>query len=53
MILYLILAIILWLVIPLFIVGHVKKKTDQKAWIMLSRIAAILFVLLAIRKMLF
>lgn len=50
MILYIILAIILWFVVPLFIVGHVRKKTDRKAWTMLSRIAAVLFLLLAISK---
>jgi len=52
MILYTLLAIVLWFVAPLFIAGHVKKRTDRKAWTMLSRIAAILFVLLAICKIL-
>ena len=52
MILYTLLAIVLWFVAPLFIAGHVKKSTDRKAWTMLSRIAAILFVLLAICKIL-
>lgn len=52
MILYTLLAIILWFVAPLFIAGHVKKKTDRKAWTTLSHIAAILFALLAISKIL-
>ncbi len=53
MILYTLLAIVLWFVSPLFISGHVKKRTDRKAWTMLSRIAAILFALLTIGKILF
>ena len=31
MILYLILALILWFVVPLLIEGHVRKKTDRKS----------------------
>lgn len=50
MILYIILALILWFVVPLFIEGHVRKKTDRKAWSMLSRIVAIALVILAIYK---
>jgi uncharacterized integral membrane protein len=50
MILYVVLAIVLWLVAPLFIEGHVKKKSDKKAWRLLCRIIAILFVVLAIFK---
>ena len=50
MILYVILAIVLWFVAPLFIDGHVKKKSDKKAWRLLCRIMAILFVMLAIFK---
>ena len=53
MILYIILALILWFVVPLFIEGHVRKKTDRKAWSMLSRIAAIALVLLAIYRFIF
>ena len=48
MILYNILALILWFVVPLFIERHVRKKTDRKAWSMLSRIVAIALVILAI-----
>lgn len=51
--LYIVLAVILWFVAPLFITGHIKKKTDRKAWTLLSRIAAILLMLLAISKLLF
>ena len=50
MILYIILALILWFVAPLFIEGHVRKKTDRKAWSMLSRIVAIALVILAIYR---
>lgn len=48
--LYIIFALILWFVVPLFIEGHVRKKTDRKAWSILSRIVAIALVLLAIYK---
>lgn len=44
MILYIILALILWFVLPLFIEGHIRKKTDRKAWSILSRIVAIALV---------
>ena len=50
MILYIILALILWFVVPLFIEGHVRKKTDRKAWSMLSHIVAIALVILAIYR---
>ena len=50
MILYIILALILWFVVPLFLEGHVRKKTDRKAWSMLSRIVAIALVILAIYR---
>ncbi len=50
MIVYLILAIVLWFVAPLFIEGHVRKKSDKKAWLLLCRIFAILFIALAIFK---
>ena len=50
MILYVILAIVLWFVAPLFIDGHAKKQSDRKAWRLLCRIMAILFVMLAIFK---
>ena len=50
MILYVILAIVLWFVAPLFLEGHVKKRSDKKAWCLLCRIMAILFVVLAIFK---
>ncbi len=50
MILYVILAIVLWFVVPLFIEGRVMKKNDKKAWRLLCRIMAILFVVLAIFK---
>lgn len=53
MILYIILALILWFVVPLFIEGHIRKRTDRKAWTMLARIAAVLLLLLAIRSLLF
>ena len=53
MILYIIFAFILWFVVPLFIEGHVRKKTDKKAWSMLSRIVAITLILLAIYRFLF
>lgn len=52
MVLYIIIAFILCFVVPLFIEGHVRKKTDRKAWSMLSRIAAIALVLLAIYRFL-
>jgi type VI protein secretion system component VasK len=52
MILYIILALILWFVVPLFIEGHIRKKTDRKAWSMLSRIVAITLILLAIYRFL-
>lgn len=50
MVLYIILALVLWFVAPLFIEGHVRKKTDKKAWSMLSRIVAITLGLLAIYR---
>lgn len=52
MVLYIIIALILWFVVPLFIEGHVKKRTDRKAFSMLSRIIAITLVLLAIYRFL-
>ena len=52
MILYIILALILWFVVPLFIEGHIRKKTDRKAWSILSRIVAIALILLAIYRFL-
>lgn len=52
MILYIIFALILWFVVPLFIEGHVRKKTDRKAWSMLSRIAAITLAILAMYRLL-
>lgn len=53
MILYIILALILWFVVPLFIEGHVRKKTDRKAWAMLSRIVAITLAMLSVYRILF
>ena len=50
MILYLILAIVLWFVAPLLIDGHVKKNSDKKAWRMLCRVFFILFIALAVFK---
>ena len=50
MILYIILALILWFFLPVLIEGHVMKKTDRKAWSMLSRIVAIALVILAIYR---
>lgn len=52
MVLYIIISLILWFVVPLFIEGHVKKRTDRKAFSMLSRIIAITLVLLAIYRFL-
>ena len=52
MILYIILALILGFVVPLFIEGYIRKKTDRKVWLMLSRIVAITLVLLAICRFL-
>lgn len=48
MILYIVLAIVLWFVVPLFIDGHVKNKNDRKAWRLLSRIIAVLMLVLMI-----
>lgn len=53
MILYIILALILWFVAPLFIEGHIKKKTDRKAWSILSRIVAITLFFWTIYRFLF
>lgn len=53
MILYIILALILWFVVPLFIEGHIKKKTDRKAWSILSRIVAIALFFWTIYRFLF
>lgn len=50
MVFYVILAIVLWFVVPLFIEGRVKKKSDKKAWRMLCHVLAILFVALAVYK---
>ena len=53
MILYIVLAIVLWFVAPLFIDGHVKNKNDRKALRLLSRIIAVLmFVLMICREFL-
>lgn len=41
MILYIVLAIVLWFVAPLFIDGHVKNNNDRKALRLLSRIIAV------------
>ena len=48
MLLYIVLAIVLWFVVPLFIDGHVKNKNDRKAWRLLSRILAMLMLILMI-----
>lgn len=48
MILYIVLAIVLWFVVPLFVDGHVKNKNDRKAWRLLSRIIAVLMLVLMI-----
>lgn len=48
MILYIVLAIVLWFVVPLFDDGHVKNKNDRKAWRLLSRIIAVLMLVLMI-----
>ena len=52
MILYIILALILWFVVPLVIEGHVRKKTDRKGWSKLSRIVAITLAILAMYRLL-
>ena len=46
MVIYVVLAIVLWFVVPLFIDGHVKNKNDRKAWRLLSRIIAVLMLVL-------
>ncbi len=48
--LYIVLAVLLWFVSPLLIEGHIRKKSDCKALIMLSRVLSILFVVLAIYR---
>lgn len=53
MLIYIILTVILWLVLPIFINGRIKKKHDRKALIMLCRILAIAFIALAIYRELF
>lgn len=50
MVLYVLLAVVLWFVVPLFIEGRVKKKSDKNAWRMLCRVLAVLLVALAIFK---
>lgn len=48
MIIYVVSAIVLWFVVPLFIDGHVKNKNDRKAWRLLSRIMAVFMLVLMI-----
>lgn len=50
MILYTLIAVILWFVAPLLVEGHIKKRTDRKAMRLLCRIVAILFFALALYK---
>ena len=50
MILYVLLAIVLWFVVPLFIDGHVRNKNDRKAWCLLCRIIAVLMLVLLIYR---
>jgi len=50
MFLYIVLAIVLWFVVPLFIDGHVKNKNDRKAWRLLSRIIAVLMLFLIVYR---
>ncbi len=50
MILYILLAVVLWFVVPLFIDGRVRKKSDRKAWRMLCHVLAVLFVVLAVYR---
>lgn len=52
MLLYLLIAIILWFVAPLLIDGHVKKRKDKKAYKILCRIVSIAFVIIAFSKIL-
>lgn len=53
MLIYIILALVLWLVAPIVINGRIKKKSDRKALIMLCRILAGIFIGLAIYRELF
>ena len=48
--LYVFIAIVLWYAAPLFVAGHIRTKTDRKTWTMLTRIAAVSFVLLALGR---
>ncbi len=50
MLTYLVLALVLWLVVPIVIGGHVKKKSDRKALILLCRILALVFAFLSISR---
>lgn len=52
MLLYLLIAVLLWFVAPLFIAGHVKKRSDKKAYVLLCKIIAVVFVMVALSKLL-
>ncbi len=45
MIVSIIIAIILWFVAPLLIDGHVKRKSDKKAYKLLCKILAVTIIL--------
>jgi len=42
-----IIGLIILFVVPYFITGHVKKKSDRKAYIMLCRIIGIAILVIA------
>ena len=48
MLIYIILVLILWLVAPIVIDGHIKKKSDRKALVLVCRIFAVVFIFWAI-----
>jgi len=52
MLLYLLIAVLLWFVAPLLIDGHVKKITDKKAYTRICKIIAVVFLLIAFYKIL-
>ena len=48
MIIFIIISLILWFVVPLLIDGRVKRKSDRKAYRILCRIIAVAILIVTI-----
>lgn len=44
MIIIILLGVIVWFVLPLFLIGKVKKKSDKKAFAMLCKVIGLFLI---------